>query len=182
MKYFDVVKTENIKKILIEGAEPYLMAASLNAKGEDYYDFQKTLSAKFTCVIDAESSILRYFNEDASTIAPGIGERVFGIDEIPDDVTFDGTWKFDERTNTFHQDAALATAYLVSINTSQRNVLMQNAFREISIIQNSALLQNERDSDAADLVALQQYVDALRDVDLTAPAWPEIPTCGNASN
>lgn len=177
MNFFDAVKKENISLEIIKGAEPYLVSAALNADEENYYDFQKTITEKYTCVIHAESGYVRFITEDASTIAPGTGERVFGIDEItPEGVTFDGTWIFDEETLTFYQDVELVAANTLSTNTTRRDTLVQNAFRKIDVLQNSALLQNSRDADATDLIALRQYVDELRDVDLmNIDTWPTPP-------
>lgn len=177
MSYFDAVKIENISLEIIKNAPPYIVSAALNADEENYYNFQKTITEKYTCVIHAESGYLRFITEDASTIAPHAGERVFGIDEItPDGVTLDGTWKFDEETRSFYQDVELVAANTLSTNTMRRDKLMQSVFRKIDIIQNSALLKKSRDTDAADLTALRQYADELRDVDLmSTDTWPAPP-------
>lgn len=113
MKYFDAVKVENIEIKITEDAKPFLASAAINSDGENYYDFQKTITTKYTCVINAETNVVRYIAEDASAISPGAGERIFGIDEITvegsatGDLAFDGTWKFNEETLAFYQDMAL---------------------------------------------------------------------------
>lgn len=178
MNYFDSVSVENIEMKINDDTPPFLVGASLNASGENFYDFQKTITEKYTCVIHAESGTLRYFNEDASTIAPGVGERVFGIDEItPDGVTFDGSWKFDEETLSFYQDADIVASKVLRANTAKRDLLLKIATAAITSIQNSAAIGNPRDGDEENLLILQQYADAFRDIDLTTPEpnWPVPP-------
>ncbi|MEZ2602854.1 tail fiber assembly protein [Kluyvera intermedia] len=178
MNFFDAVKNENIHITVVEGVMPFLVGASIDANGQNYYDFQKTITEKYTCVIHAESGILRYFNEDASAIAPGVGERVFGIDEItPEGVAFDGSWKFDEETLTFYQDTLIVAVNVLRANTAQHETLTRKAITSISAILNSAEIGKPREGDAENLLALRQFVDALRDVDLTLaePVWPPAP-------
>lgn len=56
---------------------------------------------------------------------------------------------------------------IVASNTLTRQKLVNIALANIGIIQCSAAVANPRDGDADNLLALQQYIDELRNVDLT---------------
>ena len=62
-------------------------------------------------------------------------------------------------------------------NAAKLAALTKVALTAIDTIQCSAAAGNPRDGDSDKLLALQQYVDQLRDVDLTQPepAWPPLP-------
>lgn len=66
---------------------------------------------------------------------------------------------------------------ILSSNTSTFNRLVAVAANSIAVIQASTAAGNPRENDTENLLALQQYLDALRDVDLILPdpAWPPIP-------
>jgi hypothetical protein len=87
-----------------------------------------------------------------------------------------GTWLFDgERV---YQDAALLAAYILNRNKKVLSARLSKAAGFAFAIQSSVAIGNPRDGDSDNLLALQQYADALRDVDLATadPAWPEIPS------
>ncbi|WP_336240430.1 tail fiber assembly protein [Citrobacter werkmanii] len=125
MNSFDTVKTENIYLEIIEGVEPFFVVAQLNAEGENYYDFRKTFTSKYACVINASTGIVRHISDDISAISPGIGTRVFGIDDYPEGIAFDGTWRFDADTSTFTQDAEIVAANTLRTNTATRDRLLR---------------------------------------------------------
>lgn len=178
MDYFDCVETKNIYVQPLERIKPILVSASLNANGDNYYDYQKTITTKYACAINAETGIVRLIAEDAGFISPFSGERVFGIDDYPTELTFDGTWAYNSDIGEFSQVADIVAANALKRNTTVRNGLLRAALAEIEILQCSAAVGNQRDSDADNLLALQRYVDELRNVDLTAnpvtfPVMPE---------
>lgn len=97
------------------------------------------------------------------------------VADYPAGVTLDGTWKFDGEK--VYQDSAVVDAQLLENNTRTRDRYMLTATQMITAIQCSAAVSNPRNGDSENLLALQQYVDQLRDVDLTAnPAvFPPFP-------
>lgn len=181
MKYFDAVKLENIEIKVTEDAKPFLTGAAINVDGDNYYDFQKTIRTKYTCVINAESSVVRYISEDASAVAPGMGERVFGIDDITVDgagsVTFDGTWKFNEETLTFYQDTTLVAENVLRINKEKFEHLLRVCTDAAFPLQSAVSLGVATEAQQARLAVLQQYSVDLLSVDLTAAsaAFPPFP-------
>lgn len=98
------------------------------------------------------------------------------VDDYPADARPDGTWKFDGEK--VYQDNAVVDSNTLEINTRRRNGYMLKAMRLITAIQCSAAIGNSRDGDDVNLLALQQYVDQLRDVDVTttSPDWPAQPS------
>lgn len=98
------------------------------------------------------------------------------VTDYPKGVTLDGTWKFDGET--VYRDASIVDVQQQASNASQYNRLLVKAVTAIVAIQSSAAAGNPREGDAQNLLALQQYVDQLRDVDVTAvnPAWPAQPS------
>ncbi|EMO5715821.1 tail fiber assembly protein [Enterobacter bugandensis] len=96
MIFFDTVRYENIL-IEVDDIQPFMAGAAINAADETWYDFQKTITTKYACLVNAESGRVRYASEDASKISPGVGERAFGVDTLPlDFFDFDFSyWQFD---------------------------------------------------------------------------------------
>ncbi|WP_265100879.1 tail fiber assembly protein [Klebsiella aerogenes] len=86
----------------------------------------------------------------------------------------DGTWKFDGEK--VYQDRAVIDSNTLENNTRNRDRYMRIATQMITAIQCSAVVGNPRDGDAENLLALQQYVDELRDVDVQVenPMWPSL--------
>lgn len=146
MTFFDTVRYENIL-VEVSGIQPFLVGAAINAADETWYDFQKTITTQYTCVVNAESGRVRYVSEDASTISPGVGERAFGVDSLPDEF-FDfefNYWMFDGEKITPHiptveeftlearkirNDFILATDPLVIADYSINDVYLSQEQRE----------------------------------------------------
>lgn len=97
------------------------------------------------------------------------------VEDYPVGVTLDGTWKFDG-TNVY-QDEAIVDKKVVAENTAKRDALMAAALLQIGVIQCSIATGSSRNGDSANLLALQQYVVGLMNIDLTVnPAtFPEQP-------
>lgn len=172
MNYFDTIKFENIQIEAGEGFDPFVAGASINAEGETYYNFQKTITTKYTCVIHAASGRVRYACEDASAIAPGIGERVFGTNELPADFfDFDFSyWQFDGEQFVVWQltrEEQIAAAE----RTKQR--LLAEASAVISPLQDVADVGEATDEDAAKLLAWKKYRLSVSRVDTGNPVWPD---------
>ncbi|ELS4260382.1 tail fiber assembly protein [Salmonella enterica] len=103
----------------------------------------------------------------------GMSVAEIAIDEYPTNCSIDGTWKFDGKC--IYQDTAIVDANTLAVNTALRDKYALNATLAISAIQCSAEVGNPRINDADNLLSLQQYLDQLRDADLTvAPDAPPI--------
>lgn len=162
MNHFNCTKRENIYVQPIENAPPLLVSGSLNADGENYYDFQKTITQPYTCVVSTSTGIVRYIDADPSTIAPHVGESVFGINEYPEGVTFDGVWRYDEGTGEFYQDGELVTAKVLAENAGLRAKCAVIATSAIATLQAGIDRGRSLDGDT-DLMALwQDYLCDLR--------------------
>ena len=177
MTFFDVVAVENREIKITQKSKPFLVGASINGDGESYYDFQKTITEKYACVICAENGVVRYLTEDPSTIAPHVGERVFGIDDISiiggaGAVTFDGAWVFNGKNiipRTYTREELTAQA------KAKRDSLMAKATAAIAPLQDAVDLNDATDNEQRLLKAWKAYRVALSRLDLTtAPDidWP----------
>lgn len=131
--------------------------------------------------VDSAGFIKQISNEDGISSLTPFNLSVACLDELLDDVSLDGSWKYDVDTGEFSQDADIVAANVLRKNTATLNSLMRAALAAISVIQCSAAAGSPRDGDSAELLALQQYVDQLRDVDLTAlpMALPTLPASLN---
>ena len=181
MNYFDCVEKKNINIKPNEAAETILVGGSLDANGQTYYAFRETITEKYTCVITVDSSVVRYINKDASTISPYVGERVFGIDNYPTELTFDGTWRFNANTGEFYQDPDILAANTLRINTEKFNNLLRTCTDAAFPLQSAIALGIATAEQQTLLAELQQYAIDLTNpeiVDLTMspPSWPQLPT------
>ena len=97
------------------------------------------------------------------------------VADYPAGVTLDGSWKFDEATQSVYQDSDIVATRTLAANTVIRDNYALKATLAISAIQCSLAAGNPRPDDSDNLLLLQQYVDKLRDVTLSAPTWPPQP-------
>lgn len=162
MDYFDCVEKKNIHMELVEGAPPVLMGASLNSEGQNYYEFRDTITTEYTCVITANTGIVRYINEDASKISPHVGERVFGIEAYPAEITFDGTWIYDTDSGEFSQCADIVTARTLVDNARLRAQFATLAAMAIATLQAGIAINRSLDGDSDTLTLWQNYLCDLR--------------------
>lgn len=180
MNYFDCVEKKNINIQLHEAAEPILVGGSLDANGQTYYEFRETITEKYTCVITVDSGVVRYINEDASTISPHVGERVFGIDDYPADIAFDGTWIYDTDSGEFSQCADIVTVQTLADNTRLRAQLATLAAMVIATLQAGIASDRSIEGDSDALTAWQGYLCDLRamtheDLQESPAAFPQQP-------
>lgn len=99
------------------------------------------------------------------------------VSDYPVGCVPDGTWVYD--SGVVYQDPDLQAQSVLRKNTARRKSLMADAAVAAFSIQASAAIGNPREGDADNLLLIQQYADALRDVDvtLTEPVWPAEPEC-----
>ncbi|HEY4438699.1 MAG TPA: tail fiber assembly protein [Lelliottia sp.] len=112
-------------------------------------------------------AVSMFFPEEGESVAE------LAIDDYPAGVTLDGTWKFDGKK--IFQDVQVINERTLRFNSNKLNGLASRASAAIAAIQASAAVGNPRDGDSDNLLQLQLYLDVLRDVDLSAPAWPPEP-------
>ncbi|POT25310.1 phage tail protein [Citrobacter freundii] len=154
MNYFKCVKQENIYVQPAEDAPPLLVGGSLDVNGDNYYDFQKTITQPYTCVISTETGIVRYIDADASAISPHAGESVFGIDEYPEGVTFDGFWVFDGNKFTLR---ILTPEELAAAAEYKKSQLMARASEVIAILERAVKHGMATDAEVARLAEWEKY-------------------------
>lgn len=104
-------------------------------------------------------------------VLSGSGEEdnIKHIYSRPVQILINGVWQNVNVTNAVLPD-------MQSDSGAIREQLLQKATSYIIAIQCSAVVGNPRDGDSDNLLALQQYVDQLRNVDADNPVWPEIPS------
>lgn len=168
-----------------KGKVPYFLQSE---DGQDWYECQKLFAHDTVKIMYGSDGIIRSVvdapvpergNIYAVSMLFPLNMSVAEVDQenYPDGCDINGTWKFDgERV---YQDVSLFNAEILRRNVADRNTLCHWAVMMLSTIQSSAAVGNPRDEDAENLLALQQYLDALRGVDLTQinPDWPVKPGC-----
>lgn len=103
----------------------------------------------------------------------GMSVAEVAITDYPQNLTLDGTWTFDG--TSIYQDANAITRKSQQVNAALRYKYILDATLKVSVIQSSVAVGNMRKNDDDNLLALQQYIDQLRDVDLSNPTWPPVP-------
>lgn len=155
--------------------------------GQDWYECQKLFADDTIKILYDENNVIR------SVIDKPVPQRgnIYAVSmffplnmsvaeiaaaNYPSGVALNGTWKFDGRK--VYQDTTLVDNNVLTQNRDIYEGLLTKAMWAIAAIQCSAAVNNPRTGDPENLLTLQQYVDQLRDVDLTlaSPAWPELPS------
>lgn len=189
---------QNIKNFTVYEPGPAQRAADLKATGGryrylisegglDWYACQQLFSDQTVKVMYDAGNIIR------AVVAEPVPQRgnVYAVsmlwplnmsvaeiaEQLPDGFELNtGTWLFAD--GVVYQDADLMAAYILQRNQKRLSARLTKAAGFAFAIQSSAAISIPRDGDADTLLALQQYADALRDVDLTVaePAWPAVPS------
>lgn len=152
--------------------------------GIDWYECQSQFSDDTVKIQYDDTGIIRAVvdapvpqrdNTYAASMLWPLGQSVaeIAISDYPAGVTLDGTWKFDGAK--VYRDADIVTEKTQAENAWLYEKYSQAAIQAIVSIQCSAAVGNPRDGDTENLLALQQYVDRLRNPDFsTAPEKPPI--------
>lgn len=178
MKYFNCVERKNIhiipgKKMEVEAHElnrlattkPLLVGAALDANGLNYYDFRETLTGyNYTCVISTNSGVVLNINDDPTIISPGLSQTVFGINEYPEEMTLDRTWRYDFETETFSQDTQAVQRNALVANTAKRDNLQRIATTEAYPLQLRASMGTATPEQLIRLEELNGFIIALDDM------------------
>ncbi len=193
--YFGVRKMQNIRNFQLVTPSSEMLRGYQNQEGkiplflqseagQDWYECQSLFDNNTVKIMYGPDGVIRSV-VDAPIPARGniyavsmfwpVGMSVaeIAIDDYPTNCSIDGTWKFDGEH--VYQDTIIVDANTLAKNTTLRDKYALSATLAISAIQCSADVGNSRDNDADNLLLLQQYIDQLRDADLTVtPAAPPI--------
>lgn len=187
IKNFKLVKPTKKQALKFTSPTGEIPQFLISEDGQDWYECQKLFADDTIKLLYDENNIIR------SVIDKPVPQRgnTFAVSmffplnmsvaeiaatDYPKGVTPDGSWKFDGEK--IYRDSAVVDSHTLEKNTRICNSYLLKAIRDITAIQCSAAVNNPRTGDPENLLALQQYVDQLRDVDLTLarPAWPEPPS------
>lgn len=186
IKNFKTVEP-TVERLKLYKTEGYPIPHFLQSEdGQDWYECQASFADDTVKVMYDSSGIIR------SVVAAPVPLRgntyavsmLFPLDmsvveialaDYPAKCTIDGTWKFDG--TSVYQDSDIIAANTLRKNQATNSALVMKTVIPIITIQASAANNNPRDGDSESLLALQQYLDELRDVDLTLtdPDWPVFP-------
>lgn len=97
------------------------------------------------------------------------------VEDYPEEVQLDGTWRFDG--TTVYQDAGIVSAFALTKNTRQFNRLLRACTDAAFPLQSALALGIITPEQQAMLTELQNYAVTLADTDLTVTpvAWPVPP-------
>lgn len=179
VNYFNCVKQENIYVQPVEGAPSLLVCGSLDENGQNYYDYQKSITQPYTCVISTVSGIVRYIDADASTISPHAGESVFGIDEYPEGVTFDGNWIFNGNEFT---PRILTVEERATAAEGKKSQLLAKANEVIAILERAVKHGMATDAEIERLGEWERYSVRLSRVDVRNAPDTDLPDLPHTSD
>lgn len=147
-----------------------------DADGNDWYESQEKFNPARLKIAYTDDGVIRSADYDVSALWP-VNMSVAELDPavLPKGLKADGIWKFDG--NAVYQDSDVPGNKIYERNIRLRDKYLTSASLIVFTIQCSAAAGNPRDGDNEQLLQLQQYVDTLRDVDLSqvSPAWPTPP-------
>lgn len=175
---------QNIKNFKLVNATPELLAEFNNntsvlflesEDGQGWYAAQKlfaddTVKIQYdsngviTAVVDAPVpqrgniyavSMLWPVNASVAEIA---------VADYPAGVAIEGTWKFDEETQTVYQDSAAVDAATLAANTRLRNQYAADAALNIATLQAGITINRSVVGDSDALTAWRGYLCDLRDM------------------
>ncbi|MDK9607123.1 tail fiber assembly protein [Lelliottia wanjuensis] len=158
---------------------------TISEDGHEWYESQKLFSDDTVKIKYNQSGVILGFVDkpvpargntySVSMLFPEEGESIaeVAVEDFPPECSVDGTWKFDGEK--VFQDTGVIDENALRFNSNKRNGLARRAAVGIATIKASAAVGNPRDGDSDNLLQLQLYLDALRDVDLNTPLWPSQP-------
>ncbi|WP_455424784.1 tail fiber assembly protein [Dryocola sp. LX212] len=187
IKNFKIVKP-TAKQIKLyksaDGAAPVFLKSDDN---QDWYEAQRLFADDTIKIMYDSAGIVRSVVDKpvpqrggtyaVSMLFPiNMSVAEIAVEDYPTGCTIDGSWQYDG--TTIYQDEQTVNSRVYQKNLGTRNKEMSNVAAYAFAIQSSAAVGNSRDGDADNLLTLQQYADALRDVDLTVadPDWPGAPS------
>lgn len=91
------------------------------------------------------------------------------LDDYPDGVQLDGTWKYDEETISVYQDADIVSAQIIIKNTRELHKLLSACAVAAFPLQSRVDVGSATDEQVTALAELKQYA-----VDLTNPALVDL--------
>lgn len=175
MKKFENFKltTKDTSDVLVAlvGGEKKAILFLTSEDGHCWYEARKEFSSDTVKIQYDSTGIIRAVVDkpapeggyDASLLWPeNASVAEIAVDDYPEGVTLDGTWRFDG-TSVF-RDSDLATERNLRINTRSRNKLAATAALNISTLQAGIDSDRSVDGDSDALTAWQNYLCDLRDM------------------
>lgn len=108
-------------------------------------------------------------NYDVSLLVPiNLSVAEIAVADSPEGMILDGTWKFDEDSQSVYQDADAVASRTLAKNTLEYNSRLRACTDLAFPLQSAVMLGVATDKQQEDLAALQQYAVDLMAVDLTA--------------
>lgn len=177
----------SIKLLTAFGNDRYLLFLE-SEDGIDWYESQKLFSDDTVKIQYDSDGIIRSVvdkpvpqrgNVYAISMLWPINSSVaeISVEDYPTGVILDGTWRFDEETQSVYQDADIASALTLAKNTQQFNRLLRACTDAAFPLQSALALGIITPEQQAMLTDLQNYAVTLADTDLTATPviWPAPP-------
>lgn len=157
----------------------------ISEDGQDWYECQKLYSKdtiKIMYDIDnvvisvVDAPVPQRGNIFAVSMFNPVNMSVAEVSALPVGFETDsGTWVFDG--TSVYQDSGKLADRIQRINASAFYQRLNRASSYLAILQSCATVNESQDGDDALILELQQYLAALRNIDLSqpSPAWPMPP-------
>ncbi|EAW1173936.1 tail fiber assembly protein [Salmonella enterica subsp. enterica] len=164
---------DQLKKYASFAGTPLILESE---DGQDWYECQKLFSDDTVKIQYDSDGIIRGVidkpipergNIYAVSMLWPVNASVaeLALDDYPDGVTLDGTWKYDEETRNIYQDADIVSSQVIINNTRQLNKLLSVCAVSAFPLQSRVDVGCAIDEQVTALAELKQYV-----IDLTNPA------------
>lgn len=180
LKNFQVTQPDEILKSHLSG--PLMNALFLQSEGGvDWYAVQSRFQTNTVKIAYDAAGVIRQIvdkpdadgNYDVSLLVPiNLSVAEIAVNYLPDGTDINGSWVFDGVS--VYQDSAIVSDLLYQRNLQRRDSLLTKCAAYAFAVQPGAAFSNTHSGISE---VLQQYADALLNVDLTLakPDWPEVP-------
>lgn len=148
--------------------------------GEDWYELTKDLTKNDSYKVltswaeDLKMDIVICFSKDATSLTPLSSEfNLIEVYSIPDGLSSNGLWAFDEETEEIYQ-RELTDSERLSKNKAKQKSLLDEAYQKLTPLNYAEDLGIASEKDVEDIQELKSYVVSLSKLDLTLKnlVWP----------
>lgn len=142
--------------------------------GKDWYESQPLFTKANKIAYEPDTGIIRLASTDVSMLFP-IDMNVVDVDELPEGFNTNSEWQYTDGSIV---PRVYTSAEQIATATATRDALISEARQTMNEWQNDLALGDISDEDKALLIAWNNYVKALKALDLsTAPniSWPAAP-------
>lgn len=178
-KFIDTTNLDDYQKML---KSSFGILFKVSETNEDWYELTKKLTQNDSYKIlttwdeDLKMHIVMCFSKDATSLTPLNSEfNLIEVDKIPDGLSSNGFWAFDEETEEiYHRE--LTDFEVLDKNKNKQKSLFDEAYQKLTPLNYAKDLNIASEKDIKDIQKLKGYVVSLSKLDLTVKdlIWPTL--------